>query len=287
MTSMKKTARAVAFGKKFAKSRRSRLRAMASAKSVTTRNLNAFSASHKHPLLTHLDDEHWRERVLAASVPKKVQKEKTTDWLAHARAPLIRANATLIVNSVREIIRNNEQFLNNCSGNKDKKKPLVVVALDTGNSAVESAFQDCAKPGVGSNNHLSKLFLFENDFPLVVTKLLTVVDCPEAQSLVKRKADNADLLLDRNNIHTGVIQAIEEQLEQTVGPQLGILIKTVMLHDGSWNMGQANDIVSATYAEARDIVASRVPGSGGCKTVIHMCGKCFSVDEDDDACDKE
>ena len=297
---MKKSARAVAFGKKFASSRRSRLRSLAGAKSVKTKNLNAFSAAHnswekeegsaRRPhVLTHADDQDWHGKV-AESATSPASGTKSDEWLRRARAPLVRANATLIVNSVRHAIESNWQQVTDARVNKKKnrKKPLVVVAVDAGstNSLAETAFQEEMEEDrektVG--NELSKLVAFERQVPLVVTKLLTVVDRPDSTCLAKRKADNAHLLHDRNSFHLALLQLIDEHLEQTLGPQLGVALRVVVCHDGSWDLSQATDLVSATYGEARDAVASRVPGcSSGCgnghKVVVNVCGKCYSSEE--------
>ena len=152
----KKSVKAVEFGKKFPMSRRGRLRTMAQEKSVQIRKLNVFRPGHSHPLLTHADDSEWRRRVLQehafpnrhrhrqqqqqqqqndndddddSVVPTTANLvEKSEKWLAGRRSALVRANATILINSVSDVVDANRAEL---LRRTKRKKPLVVVALDT------------------------------------------------------------------------------------------------------------------------------------------------------------
>lgn len=255
MVRAKKSEKAVEFAKKFPKSRRTRLRGMAESERVKTGKLNVFSPGHCHPLLTHADDEEWQQLVHDSFKDLPVKQKKSDTWLSRKIKPLVYANASLLINSISEVITANMDMLRDAR----KKKPLVVVALDTAGKG-DSALEKCTVPPNAHNNELSRL-VFIGGGPVVVTDFKTVVDRPNTKSLSARQTDNVHILLARNTVQAALLQLMEKAFERN---DLGVLVKTVLLHDGTWNMSNAIDIVSATYAEADDLVASRQPGRKTC-----------------------
>ena len=251
-----KSDKAVEFGKKYAKSRRIRLKSMAKNKEVDIRKLNVFSAGHRHPLLSHSDDEEWRERVLSLSPSPRRSKEKSEGWLANRRAALVRANATILLNSVADVIEANRHLLAEVTG---RQKPVVVVALDTVPGMAERSLKVDVEAHTTVANELSKL-VFCDGSPVVVTRMLTVADRPDAQTLSKRRGDNVHILCDRNAIQVSLAQLIDRELEQVIGPKHRVIVKTVLLHQDTWNTTNVLDVVTATYPESTDVVSSRQPG---------------------------
>ena len=277
---IRKNEKAKEYVSRYAQSRRLRLKRMAAELSCPTRKLSVFSNENKHPLLKHADDKVWakgidtlRAHTLASGKSRRSTKP-SEKWFTAMRAKLVRPNATVLVDDILETVEKNRDLILEGAGGPGsvswaveggKKVPEVMVVLDTDRemSVFDTLFGEAKL--LNTNKMCSQLPLGYVSIqgnvkvPVVLARLKTVLDRPETHwvSVHTRKLDSLYVYSDRNALHTGMLQFMDDMLEKK-GKQLGISLKMVVAHDDTWDFSGCKDLVTAPYSDVLDALMSRV-----------------------------